>query len=232
MNLLSHQFPAVARPDAAVTRFAQWTVGGRERQAAAADAVLAAWSHVGWPDGLLAHAIFAADDGDTLLQYSQWRDVAALAAFREGARPAWMDAVDARVPGIGRDWAYETRLYRSMLPHPELPPGCLALISFATDGPEPQRAFVDALFDRVASTPDAHHPGSIAAHFHLSTDGARIFNFAVWTSAEAHAEMVQARLHDGSPLRRFIDEFPGLRPLGLRRYRLRASLQAPPPARG
>lgn len=232
MTLISSQWPDVARVDAGSALITQWTVGTRERQRAAAEAAIAGWSHVGWPDGLLAHAVFAADDGDTLLQYSQWQSDSAIAAFRAGARPAWMEFVDTRVPDIGRDWAHETRLYRSMLPHPELEPRCLALISFETDGPDRQRAFVDALIDRLDGIADAHHPGAIASRFHLSTDGARLFNYSEWTSADAHAEVLQTHLREGGPLRRFIAEFPGLRPLGFRRYRLQASLSLPPPSGG
>lgn len=32
-------------------------------------------------------------------------------------------------------------------------------------------------------------PGSIAAHFHISTDGTRLFNYAEWTDAQAHIDI-------------------------------------------
>ncbi|WP_373048695.1 hypothetical protein [Vulgatibacter sp.] len=220
MNRMHQRYPDVARLDAPTVLFSQWTVGTAARQRAAADAAHEAWSRTGWPAGLAAHASFASADGATLLHHSQWKDPAAVAGFRDGDRRNWMAAVDAAVPGIERDWAFETRLYRSMRPGDPARTGCLVLVSFETDGPHAQHAFVDALFERVETAPASHHPGAISSHFHLSTDGSRIFNYSEWTSAKAHEEMLATQLRPDGALVRFIERFAGLRPLGFRRYEL------------
>ncbi|MER5462799.1 hypothetical protein ABT010_19370 [Streptomyces sp. NPDC002668] len=53
------------------------------------------------------------------------------------------------------------------------------------DGPdtEPQRAWVDGVFEALGTEPHPH-PGGIAGHFQVSADGTRVLNCAEWESAE------------------------------------------------
>jgi hypothetical protein len=229
MTEVEDALPDTTRPDAGIALISQWTVHDRERQVAAAEAAIAGWKHVPWPRGLLSHTCFARSDGKTLLHYSQWEDDRAIAAFVGSDRPAWMRFVDEAAPGVQRDWAYASRLYRSMEPSNVLrQPGCIVVVSFETGGVEAQRNFVDALIDRVEQMAGVHHPGAISSRFHLSSDGTRIFNYSEWTTAEAHAEMLQTRLTADSTLLRFIEGMPGVRPLGFERFVMLRSLARSP----
>lgn len=65
--------------------------------------------------------------------------------------------------------------------------------------------------------------GSIAAHFHASTDGTRVLNYAEWTDEQAHIDMVTADDPHGVR-RRVTGEMPGVRPCGYRRWQPHATL--------
>lgn len=92
---------------------------------------------------------------------------------------------------------------------------------FDVDGPERQRRFIDEVF---AMTRDvAPMPGSIAAHFHISADGARVLNYAEWRDEQAHIDMVAA--DDPLGIRgRITGGIEGVRPCGYRRWRLHTAL--------
>lgn len=66
-------------------------------------------------------------------------------------------------------------------------------------------------------------PGSIAAYFHTSADGTRVFNYAEWTNEQAHIDLVTADDPRGIR-RRITGEIPGVRPCGYRRWHLYVAL--------
>ncbi|MYR63195.1 antibiotic biosynthesis monooxygenase, partial [Streptomyces sp. SID625] len=99
---------------------------------------------------------------------------------------------------------------------------CLVVVDVEFDGPDPerQRAWVDAVFEALEGDP-APHPGGIAAHFHLSTDGRRVLNYAEWESAEAHRAALAAPGDGvGSATARWkrVQTWPGVRSSTVSRY--------------
>ncbi|MFD0072616.1 antibiotic biosynthesis monooxygenase [Streptomyces sp. NPDC127166] len=196
---------AVARPDArpdlhrpgiGAVLISTWRVGTPERQRAAVEAVRKAWESRAWPDlGLLSYSVAVGTDGDTLLHYSQWTDEQAYEDFVRTHRDDRNAEIDAAVPGIER---VELRRYapihrsavRGGTGTGELP-GVVVVVEADFDGPVAGRreAWVDSVFaalDEDAATGRA--TGGFGAHFHLSTDGVRVLNYAEWESERAHEE--------------------------------------------
>ena len=84
------------------------------------------------------------------------------------------------------------RRYRSGT-RPDAPePGCIVAVSVEFDGPDEarQRAWVDAVFDALASEPEPP-AGGIGAHFHVSTDGTRVLNYAEWVDEASHVAALE-----------------------------------------
>ncbi len=196
-------WPQIARPDAG-------TVLVTESSSAAT------WEGVPWPAGLLSVTEFTAMDGGTVLTYTQWAGGEADRAFvaeLTGAEPV----------------AYE--LYRSGEREDPPTPGCLVVVSVEFDGPDPrrQRQWIDTVFQALASEPEPA-PGGISGHFHASTDGTRVLNYAEWTDERAHRDALE-RSGQGavgrSPEWRRVQRFPGLKSSEVRRYRLLRALTEP-----
>jgi hypothetical protein len=108
---------------------------------------------------------------------------------------------------------------------PERTPGCIVLVSFEVDDAATQRRFVDGLIDTVARARVSENPGQtgdgvIATHFHLSTDGKRALSYAEFTDEAAHQAVLETRLREDGPVRRFVASTPGVRSLGFVRYRV------------
>lgn len=61
--------------------------------------------------------------------------------------------------------------------------GFYSIIEHATDGPETQRALVDA-FAEIQQRWVCFYPGYVSARFHVSTDGSRVYNIVHWASEE------------------------------------------------
>ncbi|MCE6995506.1 antibiotic biosynthesis monooxygenase [Saccharothrix sp. S26] len=205
--------PVVARPDVGLVVLAPRYAGDSERQRAAADAALAAWSGGPLPAGLVSLSVFTSLDGEALLLYSQWVDDGAYEAHRRGAPGGEWDLVEA----------VRYRLFRSMTDQAGTGvPGCVITGTFDVDGPERQRHIVDALAE-VASRAEPF-PGALTAHFHLSVDGTRVLNYAEWTSLEDHDRaMDNAELDE---IYRVSLETPGVRATRGRAYRLHGALHA------
>jgi quinol monooxygenase YgiN len=56
---------------------------------------------------------------------------------------------------------------------------------------EPDRAYeLAALLDDATDRVMRHVPGFVSANIHVSTDGARVVNYAQWESAEAYRAML------------------------------------------
>jgi hypothetical protein len=64
--------PDVTRPDVGTVLVSPWLVGTPERQRAAADATIAAWERIPWPEALISLNCLVGADGTTVLNYEQW----------------------------------------------------------------------------------------------------------------------------------------------------------------
>lgn len=167
------------------------------------DGVFAALARGPWPEGLVSFNAYENLDDRSVVTYAQWTGT--------GTDLTGQDEV-------------EYRMYRSGTRENPPTPGCVVLVRVEFDGPDEQRQrqWVDTVFDALGaeSTPN---PDGISAHFHVSTDGTRVFNYAEWTSAQAHRETL-ARSGQGtvgtSPLWQRVKEFPGVRAHGFQRYQL------------
>ncbi|MDP8930900.1 MAG: antibiotic biosynthesis monooxygenase [Actinomycetota bacterium] len=219
MNVTADPLPDIERTDAGLITFSEWTLDSRERQQTAMDAAIDAWTHVPWPDGLLAHTCLGDAEGPTLRHHSQWTSAAAFEHFQRTDSPQHFASIQAAVGGrIDRHDLATYDLYRSFHSTSDLDKararGCIVVVDIFLEGPNPatQRAWVDAVFDAL----DAEAPtGLIAAHFHTSTDGTRIVNYAEWTTAQAHRDALAAGVEgsinrDDAPEWRRVREFPGI----------------------
>jgi len=101
-------------------------------------------------------------------------------------------------------------------------PGCVVIVEVEFEGPDPQRqrAWVDAVFEALESEP-APHPGGIAAHFHLGTDGTRVLNYAEWETAQAHIDALAAPgdgVGSATELWKRVQNWPGVKSSTVSRY--------------
>jgi Antibiotic biosynthesis monooxygenase len=220
--------PEIARPDADTVLVSEWKVGKPERQRALVEAFVAAWDSAPWPQGLLSVNLFLSNDGETVLNYAQWTGENAYHEFASTLRQSRVEQIDRAVPGIERSGPVSYRLYRSAVrPDPPMT-GCVVIVSIEFDGPDEQRQkrWIDAVFEALEAEA-APHPGGISGHFHLSSDGARVLNYAEWTSEEAHREALE-RSGQGTigpgPKWREVRSFPGMKGSDYRRYRFAMSL--------
>ncbi|MFP3990502.1 antibiotic biosynthesis monooxygenase [Streptomyces sp. E11-3] len=232
MSVRIDTLPQITRPGVGAVLASTWRVGTPERQRAAVDAIRETWESRPWPtDDLLSYSVYTGTDGDTLLHYSQWRDVAAYDTFVRNHRDERNAEIDAAVPGIQRVALDKYELYRSgALDGEARTPGAIVIVDVEFEGPDPQRqrAWVDAVFEALAS--DKPHPGGISGHFHTSLDGTRVLNYAEWESEQAHIEALAAPGDGiGSPTPEWhqVQNFPGLtRGGGVKRYLPAISLSA------
>jgi hypothetical protein len=218
------RLPDIARSEVSLVVVSQWTAGTPERQRAAGELSLAAWARVPWPKDLLSLSCLLSSDGEAVLSYAQWKSGEAAVEFRRTQGPTLARGIDDAVPGLQGTGPVPYRLYRSAVRDGAPVPGCIVVVSVTFEGPDEQRQreWVDAVFDALAAETDPH-PGGIGAHFHLSTDGTRVLNYAEWTSKEAHREAIE-RSGQGAvgsgPGWRKVKSFPGMISGGFKRYRL------------
>ncbi|MFK3983364.1 monooxygenase [Micromonospora sp. NPDC050397] len=219
---VTDQFPDLTRTDVGVALSSEWVLGTPERQRAAAEATVAAWRDEPWPAGLLSYAIYLDTDGELLRHYSQWTDDAAVDAFVPAGRES---RIDAEVPGIERRDLARYQVYRGNRADDGPAPGAMVAVRVDTDGADRSRRWVDAVFEALAA--DERLPaGGIGGFFHISADGTRVLNYAEWTSPEAHLAALAAN-RDGissGPLWDRVRTMDGVRPVGVRRYRLHRTL--------
>lgn len=202
--------PARTTPD--VTRSDVRLVHVTECEAAHLDAVLDAWNQAPWPPGLLSRWCLLGEDGDSVLTYLQSADETATHPSR------W-------------DGTIEYQVYRGRCFTTPRTPGCVVAIQREFDGPDllRARAWVDAMF--AATGDDPPLPGLIAAHMHVSTDGARVLNLTQWASAEAHQALLDStapRLAANPEWRQVEEAWPGLERTTVRRYRPYRYAEHPP----
>jgi len=230
--IISSKLPDITRPDAGAILVSEWKVGKPERQQALVEAFVVAWEGAPWPHGLLSVNLFLSTDGEMVLNYTQWTGDEDYQKFAQTHLRPRVEQIDRAVPGIERSGPINYRLYRSGV-RPDAPvPGCVVIVSVEFDGPDEQRQrrWVDNVFEALEAETDLH-PGGISGHFHISVDGARVLNYAEWTSEEAHREAIE-RSGQGSvgsgPKWRQVRNFPGIKSGGYKRYRLAHSLASQP----
>jgi len=226
MTVCIADHPDLTREDSGFTLFSKWKLGTPARRRAALDAIATVWERDPWPSGgLLGYHLYEGEDGETLLHHSQWTGDDAYDSFARSHRQARVDEIDAAVPGIERLGLGRFHLYRSgRLESDTRVPGCVAIIDIEFEGadPERQRAWVDAVFEALESDPSPH-PGGISAHFHISTDGTRVLNYAEWESAQAHIDALESPgTGVGAPTPQWqrVQQFPGLKHSSVDRFHL------------
>ncbi|KOG30859.1 antibiotic biosynthesis monooxygenase [Streptomyces resistomycificus] len=216
--------PDLTRPETGAPFFSTWRVGTPERQRQAVEAIARTWERRPWPAAdLLGYHVYAGHDGETLMHHSQWTSEQAYEAFVRSHRQERNDEIDTAVPGIERLWLGRYRRYRSVVREGDARvPGCVVIVDVEFEGPDPdrQRAWVDAVLEALESDPD-QHPGGISAHFHLSTDGTRVLNYAEWESAQAHIDALAAPgdgIGSATALWRRVQTWPGVKGGSVSRY--------------
>ena len=214
----------MTRPDAGIVAVSEFQVGGAAQQQALFNASGAAWDSLPWPETLLSIAWLASLDGQGALAYVQWRDESEFEAYGRTHRPILAARLKAAIPELAPAAPVFYRRYRSGT-RPDAPePGCIVAVSVEFDGPDEarQRAWVDAVFDALASEADPP-AGGIGAHFHVSTDGTRVLNYAEWVDEASHRDAL-GRSGIGAigsgPKWRAVQTFPGLKASRVTRYRL------------
>ncbi|MYR40637.1 antibiotic biosynthesis monooxygenase [Streptomyces sp. SID5910] len=215
--------PDLERPDAQAPFFSTWRVGTPERQRLTVDSIARTWERRPWPaEDLLSYHVYTGHDGSTLLHHSQWASEHAYEAFVKTHRQERVDEIDTLVPGIERLGLGRYRRHRSGTRAHAPVPGCVVIVDVEFDGPDPdrQRAWIDAVFDALASEPEPA-PGGISAHFHLSTDGTRVLNYAEWESAQAHIDALAAPgdgVGSATAAWERVQNWPGLKSSTVERY--------------
>ncbi|MEV5428671.1 hypothetical protein [Streptomyces sp. NPDC052701] len=176
--------------------FSTWRVGTPERQRETVEAIGRTWERRPWPtDDLAGYHIYAGHDGSTLMHYSQWRSEQGYESFVKAHRQERVDEIDTAVPGIERVRIDRYRRYRSReraVDDARVPGLIMAVrIDFEEGAAEERRDWVDLVLKALADDPEGHR-GMISAHFHLSTDGSHVLNYAEWESARAYDEAWEA----------------------------------------
>ncbi|MDJ1134967.1 antibiotic biosynthesis monooxygenase [Streptomyces iconiensis] len=190
-----------------------------ERQRAVAEAMEADWAAHPWPSPtLLSRTVLMANDGHTLLRYSQVTDL---------ARPPHPPLPPGEELPDGDRELIAARLYRSQrVPGASGPPGCVVLVDRAFDRPDPEgaRHLVDTLFESASGQSPAD--GLIGAYFYVSSDGTRVLNYAEWTDEQAHKAAIGNRPR-GNAQWEEAHTWPGLRRTNFLRFRPHAGTAAP-----
>jgi hypothetical protein len=224
--------PDLTRPDAGIVAVTEFQVGGADQQQALFDASRAAWETLPWPETLLSITWLASLDGRGALAYVQWRDESEFESFGRTHRPILAARLKAAAPALDPPPPVFYRRYRSGT-RPDPPPvGCIVAVSVEFDGPDEarQRAWVDAVFEALASEPSPP-TGGISGHFHLSTDGTRVLNYAEWVDEASHRAALErsgtGAIGSGEKWRA-VQAFPGLKASRVTRYRFDRRLVPPP----
>jgi quinol monooxygenase YgiN len=185
----------------------------RQSQRAASDTAMARLRRLTGPEGRRWIACFLGTDGQLVLFYEQWTDEGAYQRHAVSLDRQYED--DAVEGGTRLDTVISRLGGRPGSRSDDDPfPGCVALVSIATDGPEYQRRAADMIAN-VAAEP---HPGGIGGHVLFSVDGSRVTLYAEWTSEEAHREAVAGAAFGGQG--GIFDGIPGIRGLDMHRYQL------------
>ena len=223
---LSH--PAIDRPDAGIVAVTEFPTGTVEAQQALLDASAAAWTGLEWPQTMLSLTWLTSLDGAKALAYVQWESDAEFASYAQTHRPVLTERLRAALPGATLAPPTFYRRYRSGTRPDALVPGCVVIVSVAFDGPDEarQRAWIDTVFDALASEPEPP-AGGISGHFHASTDGTRVLNYAEWVDAGSHRRALEGSGQGtigSSPAWGKVRAFPGVASSDVTRYRIARSV--------
>ncbi|NGO07418.1 hypothetical protein G5C60_07060 [Streptomyces sp. HC44] len=196
--------PDMTRPEVEAPFFSTWRVGTPERQKVTVEAIASTWESRPWPtEGLLGYYVYTGHDGTTLLHHSQWADEQSYEAFAKTHRQERVDEIDTAVPGIERLSLGRYRRYRSRerAAGDTRTPGLIVTVridfegsegfegfeGFEGEAAERRRDWVDSVFTAMSAAPEDDR-GLVAAHFHLSTDGTHVLNYAEWESEQSYDE--------------------------------------------
>ena len=168
--------------------------------------------------------VYTGYDGATLLHHSQWKSELDFDPFvhvhgRSGStRSTWPCPLWSGWGSAGTGTTAAASRGRS--------PGCrcMVIVEIRVRGAGPEtgsgrgRTRSSRLWrDRERD----QHPGGISAHFHLSTDGTRVLNYAEWETAQAHIDALTAPGDGvGSATREWerVQTYPGLKRSVVTRY--------------
>lgn len=213
------RWPDVAGAEPGLVMVSRWKVPSPGAQRTVGDVVASVWEREPWPDGVLSYSLFAGEDGQTILHYSQWADDAAFDAFVANQRDDRVDMIDLAVPGIERIERRAYRYHRSAVLAPERAPECLVAVEVDV---QPAEEWVELVLAAIEES--GLPPGGLAAHFHIDDEGRHAFNFAEWASAEAHRRALEIDGNIGrGPRWDRARTFPGAR-FASQRHRLLVSL--------
>lgn len=190
MTVASGVRPVIDRSDVDSVLVGIVSTGDRDRQRAAAEAVVAHWQTSRWPAGLVSLTCYTSTDGESLLTYAQW---SAEDALRESLRdeagisrgiPGW------GVAGVGAFTPVPFRLYRivrgSAVTSPAPVPECFPVAFFTMSDYASASQWIDGLLDAEveAEGEERAYPGALAANFHISVDGTQVLVLSEWVSEE------------------------------------------------
>ncbi|WDV50824.1 antibiotic biosynthesis monooxygenase [Streptomyces coeruleorubidus] len=200
MSRRIEQHPDLTDPRPGALFFSTWRVGTPERQRQTVEAIGRTWERRPWPTGdLLRYHVYAGHDGSTLMHYSQWSDEQAYEAFVKAHRQERVDEIDTAVPEIERLGLARYRRYRSRdrAVGDVRVPGLIVTvrIDFEEGAGERREEWVDLVVKALGDDPEGH-AGLVSAHFHLSTDGGHVLNYAEWESDQAYDEALAAPATD------------------------------------
>jgi NAD(P)H-dependent FMN reductase len=224
------RLPDIARPHVDAVVVNQWTVGSPERQQAAVDAIAAQWAQRSRPKALVSFATFTSTDGDAVLTYAQWTNATAKQETIDAHSAADARALENGVPGLKPSVPVSYELYRSFIPDgapPRKLGSAIVVVNIEAADAERAREWIDEVLAALRSEGEPH-PGLIAAHFHISSDGTQILNYAEWVNEQAHRDALENGPTRGigqtdSPHWRNVQNMPGVTPAGLQRYSLTAA---------
>jgi hypothetical protein len=218
--------PDVADPSVAMVSLEGRDVGDETEQRSVADAVVAGWAKDPWPEHLRSVSCFTSVDPVVGVGFLRGTEATDDARLRVVTYAQWTSMPADNLLTFAR--------YRSFQPvAPGTAPrtGCVFFVTIDFDGPDRrrQRRWIEGVVAALAAEPEPA-PGLIAAHFHASTDGTRVVNYAEWISAQAHRDALthgpngvgQTEL----PEWRRVREFPGVTGNTVGRYTLHRSLTA------
>jgi hypothetical protein len=197
---------------------ARWRVdGGRPRQQAMADAVMAHRRRLPRPDGLLFLDCFLSTDGTLVWFFTGWASPEAHARHRDSPAHAELTGVTERaVPDTTHVQTITARPHGGLgMGGADAPlPGCTVLVTIDTDSPALQTTVAETIRAHVATPP----PGGVGGRLYFSTDGRHVLNYAQWTSEEAHREAVGSPALGGS--KGIFDGISGIEGGSMNRYQL------------
>ncbi|MEV3853796.1 antibiotic biosynthesis monooxygenase [Streptomyces sp. NPDC050095] len=199
--------PDIARPDAHAVFVTQWYVPDRARGTMLLDEVAGQWRAAGLPDGVVAFHAYLNTDEDTVLTYVQARHPDAYRPFVRALR------------GAARAEPVEYRLRRNVVLNSSAqPPGCAVVATFDVDGADRQERIIESVVGALEGAPADQHRGMLSAHFHASTDGTRVLNYAQWTDDAAHEAFLAGATRRATLAA--TGATPGVRPIGFKRFHL------------